>query len=187
MPAQLEAFKFAQRTGASQPAMAVALILAGLVSVVAYVYWHLAATYRIGAGTTHFQNGWYVSMGHEQYNNLASDVAGARPGSLLCGYLMVASFGASIALLALRERFVWFPLHPLGYAMAQAWSTQYIWLCFLIGWLAKVALLHYYGARGHRVIVPVAYGLILGDCVVGSAWTFIGIMVGHSIYQPWAW
>ena len=34
---------------------------------------------------------------------------------------------------------------------------------------------------------PVAYGLILGDCVVGSFWAFVGLFVGHSIYQPWAW
>ena len=72
-------------------------------------------------------------------------------------------------------------------ASAQAWSTEHIWLCFLIGWLVKTLLLHYYGARGHRILIPVAYGLILGDCVVGSFWAFVGLFVGHSIYQPWAW
>lgn len=187
MPHQMEGLKLAERTGGSGRGMLLGLLAVAPVCSVALFVCLLAVGYKLGAGSTRLQSTWFVAIGDEQFNNLSSWLTGAsRPNPAAAGF-MGASFVGSVMLLMVRDRFPWFPLHPVGYAMASTWSMQYLWLCFVIGWLAKLAVVHYYGARGYRLLVPLAYGLILGDCVVGAVWALIGGAMGRPIFQPSSW
>lgn len=44
-----------------------------------------------------------------------------------------------------------------------------------LAWLIKLPLIRYGGLPMYRRLLPLFFGLIVGDCVVGCAWTIIGL------------
>ena len=54
---------------------------------------------------------------------------------------------------------------------------------FLVGWLCKVVSLRYGGIRAYRAALPFFIGLILGDYVIASIWTLIGVATGVTMYR----
>lgn len=66
-----------------------------------------------------------------------------------------------------RIRFTWWPLHPILFL---TWATEPQWrLCgaFLVGWVIKVLVTKYGGARTYQTLKPLMIGLIVGE-VMGS-------------------
>jgi hypothetical protein len=55
----------------------------------------------------------------------------------------------------------------------------------LIAWFLKLMLLRYGGLRTYRAAVPLFLGLIIGECVMGSLWTIIGIALHTQTYAFW--
>ena len=79
----------------------------------------------------------------------------------------------------------WFPLHPVGFALAGNWTMDRMWLCVLIAWSVKLVLLKYGGAKAYKPAVPFFVGLILGDFVVGGFWNLYGILMQTQVYRFW--
>ena len=98
---------------------------------------------------------------------------------------MGAGYLFTVMLMALRMRFYWWPFHPVGYAVSSSWSLNIIWLPLLIAWIVKLLLLRYGGLKLYRDSLPFFLGLILGEFVVGSLWTIIGIVLGIPSYGFW--
>ncbi len=73
-------------------------------------------------------------------------------------------------LAVMRARFLWWPLHPLGFPFAIMPAMQKMWLSIAIGWLAKTIILRYGGAVLFRKLKPVFFGLILGQFVTAGLW-----------------
>ncbi len=96
-----------------------------------------------------------------------------------------AVFGGAtvIGLSAARQMFNWWPLHPLGYAVAMTNSMEYMWCPFLIAWGAKSITLRYGGIRAYRAALPFFLGLILGDYVVPTLWGIFGAMSKTQQYM----
>lgn len=81
--------------------------------------------------------------------------------SMVLGFLLVLGFSAA------RIRFTWWPLHPILFL---TWATEPQWrLCgaFLVGWLIKVIITKYGGARVYQRLKPLMIGLIAGE-VLGA-------------------
>jgi len=78
--------------------------------------------------------------------------------------------GITVLLVAMRQRFLWWPFHPLGYVAWLGWPIQRYWLSFLIGWLVKVIVVRSLGHKGFRLLRPGAFGLILGICFILTFW-----------------
>jgi hypothetical protein len=107
-------------------------------------------------------------------NPLHPDVRGM--GAIAFGFLMTT------ALILLRSYFVWWPLHPVGYAIANTNTMTSTWLPFFIAWLTKLLILRYGGARLYRQSVPFFLGLIAGDLLGGGLTTAIGAFTGINVY-----
>ncbi len=60
-----------------------------------------------------------------------------------------------------------------------------LWMCMFIAWLIKLVILRYGGLRSYRKAVPLFLGIILGECVMGSVWTIIGIALNTQTYAFW--
>lgn len=73
-------------------------------------------------------------------------------------------------LVAMRRRFVWWPLHPLGYIAWLGWPIDRYWMSIFIGWLCKVVVVRVGGYRAFQRLRPIAFGLILGVSVVLTFW-----------------
>jgi hypothetical protein len=76
-------------------------------------------------------------------------------------------------LFALRRRFVWWPLHPLGFVTWLSWPIERYWSSIFIGWLIKTTVVRLWGYGGFRRLRPVAFGLILGMNVIFTIWLVI--------------
>ena len=50
----------------------------------------------------------------------------------------------------LRARFLWWPLHPLGYATVQSWGMANLWCCLFVAWACKAVILRYSGCNAYR-------------------------------------
>jgi hypothetical protein len=83
----------------------------------------------------------------------------------------------------MRQQFPWWPIHPLGYALALTNSMEYMWCPFFIAWLAKWITLRYGGIRAYRAALPFFLGLILGDYIVPTLWGIFGMITDGQQYM----
>jgi hypothetical protein len=90
-------------------------------------------------------------------------------------------------LLILRARLLWWNLHPLGYAFADDYSMQWLWASLMLSWLIKKNVLKYGGVRLYRQTIPLFIGLILGEFVIGSVWSLIGVILNIPTYAFKYW
>ena len=85
----------------------------------------------------------------------------------------------------LRMRLLWWPLHPLGYAMANSWAMHNFWSCLFIAFVAKWIILRFIGLGSYRKALPFFLGLAFGDFMLGSVWSLVGITLGIRTYEFW--
>jgi hypothetical protein len=123
-------------------------------------------------------SGYPGSQGYWSYSNLAAALSqpsgtdrnglwGMAAGALLCWTTAI-----------LRARFLWFPLHPVGFMSAHSWGMHLNWFPFLLGWAAKVAFVRYGGLTGYHRALPFFIGLLLGAMLNAGLWGLIAWIVG---------
>jgi len=85
------------------------------------------------------------------------------------------AFGAGLAALCqwLCQVSPRWPLHPVALLFAGNWYAHRVWISVFLGWLAKVLLLRYGGARTHRTAGPFFMGLIIGEMGAMAFWTSV--------------
>lgn len=77
----------------------------------------------------------------------------------------------------MRQRFWWWPFHPIGCLASNTWAAKWNWMPFFVGWLAKTLVIRYGGLRLYRKTVPMAIGLIGGDLLSQFVWGLIQAVV----------
>jgi hypothetical protein len=173
--------RFPQRwiTAAVGGGLALGLCLGG--------YLYLTACYHHGAllldgGSGH--GGYRISLATQQYEQAMRTLAtptDPRPDRIvqtLLGAGVVAAFGL------LRQRLLWFPLHPMGFAMASAYG-YHLWAPFLAAWLAKTLILHLGGHTMYRRLIPFLLGFALGRYLfTGILWGFLGL-IGSPVTESY--
>ncbi len=79
-------------------------------------------------------------------------------------------------LVYMRQRFTWWPFHPLGYVTWLGWPTHRYWFSVAIGWAWKVVTVRFFGFKAFGVMRPLAFGLVTGLCFILSVWLFIHLV-----------
>lgn len=182
MPVQVEAMKMAHAARVKQRAMMVVLLLAIVVGIAVGFWACLAVWYEFGAGTAKVEP-WRTWMGRAPFervtNYLHNPTRTDVPG------MMAMAFGAGVTFLLsfLRTKFIWFPLHPAGYVLANTGTLYWLWCPFLIAWLCKVIITKYGGIKGYRAALPFFLGLVLGDYIISSLWALAGSILGIRMYR----
>ena len=77
-----------------------------------------------------------------------------------------------------RHRFVWWPVHPLGFATGTFYVMKFVWFSVFVAWLVKTIILKYGGASLYRRARPFFLGLILGQISVAGLWLVIDYFTG---------
>ena len=80
----------------------------------------------------------------------------------------------------MRQTFVWWPLHPLGYTMLSSWATFKLWFSIFLGWGMKFAIVKYGGLKAYRQARPVFLGLVIGEMTCAGLWAILGMITGIS-------
>jgi hypothetical protein len=181
MPNQLESFKMAESARLSNRKLLVAIVLALFVGILATYWSNLDVTYREGgnSGAVGFKD-W---LGWESFNRLQRWMVNPSLTDLPSVAFMSVGLVITFVLMIMRMRFVWWPFHPAGYALAISFAMDYFWFAFFISWLIKFILLRVGGLGTHRRAIPFFLGLILGDYVTGSIWAIVGPIAGFRNYK----
>ena len=86
----------------------------------------------------------------------------------------------------MRALFLWWPLHPVGYAVAGSYGMSFLWSCMLASWVLKYLILRHGGLKRYRQATPLFLGLILGEFSLTGIWAITGIALDlPQLYQFW--
>jgi len=182
MPHQLEAFKTAERTGASTRRLFWAMMVSLIVGVIV-TFWVFPYTlYKYGAATA----GELLGAGWQAYDSLSGWLQYPRPPEYFKSGIIGVSFLFSIAMAWMRMRFLWFPFHPGGYILGVSSGTiDVYWFALFVCWAIKLIVLRHGGVKTYRKVLPFFMGLVIGDFVVGCYWGLLSIIIGTPLYTTW--
>jgi len=173
MPHQLEGFKMSERLGMKNSTLIIAMIIAALIGSLASFGSHLGFYYR-------YPN--YIIWGRGPYNRLGQWLSNPMTRDMTAINQMSFGFLFTIALMVMSRRYLWWPFHPVGYAVGSGWAIGWMWFSVFISWLAKRVILGYGGSRAYRGAIPLFLGLILGQFFMGSLWSVIGLILNKNMY-----
>jgi len=179
MPVALENLKLASRADMDTRRLWKVIVLATFVGVAVTFWAFLDTNYRWGGvgawrGVTAFNV-------VERWTTL--------PSGTDVRFLVTTGIGAAVTLAntILRLRFLWWPLHPLGYLLAGYYHWDRLWFPFFIAWAAKLTILRAGGIRGYRKALPFFLGMVLGEFVLGSLWGIVGLVTSTRVYAFRDW
>jgi hypothetical protein len=181
MPHMLEGFAMARRQGFRDRAVTVAVIVGGIVGTYATfaALGHFGYSYggeaKMAGHATWF--GWEAFNRLRGWLNNPTSPNGAAFGGVTAG-LLFAAFLHQMTL-----RYIWWPLHPLGFAIAGSYSMATMWCPMLIAWTCKMTLLRFGGQSWYVRVLPLFVGLLLGDYLFGCSWPILGWALGRSMYS----
>ncbi len=81
-------------------------------------------------------------------------------------------------LMFMRNRFLWWSLHPIGFAIGSNRWVTYLWFSIFLAWLLKSMILRYGGPKIYKNSIPFFLGLILGQYTCAGTWFIIDCITG---------
>lgn len=179
MPNQLEGFKLAEKGGIKSRQL---LWLMWVSSVIGLIIGFVAFLH---AGYLHGSLGTW--RGQEAFNDLQRWLT--FPSETDWRHLSFFGFGIVLTLgtLMMRLRFLWWQLHPLAYPLAGNWNFGRLWFPVFLAWVIKSILVRHGGIGAYRKALPLFFGAILGEFVMGSVWAILGLSSGQRMYSFKHW
>ncbi|MBI3948207.1 MAG: hypothetical protein HY321_19980, partial [Armatimonadetes bacterium] len=180
MPHQMDALKMAGQVRLRQRQLVLALLIAVALGFSVAFWSGLAVWYRYGAAAK--CGAWRTLMGRQPWAMLQTSLNDPTPTDWPGLAAVAVGAGITLGLTLLRVRFLRWPLHPVGYALANTGTMAQMWTPFFLTWVAKTAILHYGGMKLYRRALPLFLGLIFGDFLNGALSTTLGIFTGIAAY-----
>ena len=147
------------------------LAAAMLISLLLSTWYTLRLAYAHGAVNLHSQ---YFSTFAAEPSKFSAQQLLHPTGPDAIGWLWTGG-GALLmsALIGARNRWAWWPLHPLGFAASMGWVMDHIWCSIFLAWLVKTLVLRFGGAASYHKTVPFFIGLALGQIVTAGVWLIV--------------
>ena len=182
MPFQLEGMKLAAMAKFRSAKLLIPILAATLVGSFSCFWAYLHLSYKMGmAGRIPDVHGW------EAYGQLERWLTYPTEPDYQSMLFIGLGFLTAIALTIMRGAFLWWPFHPAGYALSNAWGANVTWFPLFISWVIKSLILRYGGLKIDRKAAPLFMGLILGDFLTGCIWSIIGTLFRIPTYSFWVY
>lgn len=163
--------KIAGQMGMRQRSLALPLILAVVVAFVVAAYFFLNFNYAFGNINLY---GYPNGNARNIFGIARTHIMGnARPPDATAYGGFAVGLAATTAMVWLRTHVAWFPLHPLGYAVAPTWSMYVFWFPFFIAWIIKALLARWGSIHLYRRFAPFMLGMILGEFTTAVFWAIM--------------
>ena len=137
----------------------------------AHLYFNYTHSQTLGTNPTSPINPWganrlyaAVDLLREQINGQWNQPAYNRPAHMAFGAAMAG--GLQYASLTMPK----WPLHPVGLLLSYNWFGHTVWMSVAAGWLLRVVLILFGGARLYRRLRPLFVGLIIGEVMAAIVW-----------------
>ncbi len=182
MPHQLEGFKIAERRGFSSRSVFWLLLFATLLGILSAFAIFPHVLYRYGAEA---RAGGMKAVGWDTYNRLSSWLQHPRPPDWIANGFLFGGLLLTFVLTFLRHKFLWWPFHPAGYALANGFGIDDYWFTMFFASSIKWVILRQGGARTYRRSLPFFFGLIVGDYILACGWALLGVILNRPMYTIW--
>ncbi len=181
LPSFVQSFKLAHDRGIN--ARALITLIFGVIIVSMLI--GLQMNVRLGYENSGLSlQGWLRTSGPQTAGNNAHIFSQSAPDVSWTNWLWLGLGGLIIGGITLaRSRFLWFPLHPLGYLMCQTYPIHTLWFSILIGWACKVLITRFGGHETYRKTTPAFLGLALGDVAMMLVWIVVDGWQGRHGHQ----
>jgi hypothetical protein len=185
MTYQIEGLKLSSDAKMNNRHMANLMLLAVIVGIVVTMWAMIGAHYQWGGitlGTARgVSGGYHVSITLRELREVSSIIDGNhldkdwnRNGYTIGALLL------TLVLVAIRVRFLRFPLHPLGYVMTTPYGYAY-WGPFFASWAMKWVILRLGGMRLYNALVPLFIGLVLGQIFsISIVWQITSLFMNEE-------
>ena len=180
MPIQLESFKMAERTNMSYRKLAGLLMFFAFFSLVICLLIMLQGYYKMGA--SNLPSNITAGLGGEVYNSMDASLRNGTIADWNGIWAVIIGFVGCIALSIAKIQIPGFPLNPVAYAMMSTYSTHLLWSSVFISWACKVSILKFGGLRTFTKALPFFLGLIIGDCIAGTFWSIVSMIIKTPTY-----
>lgn len=176
MPFELEALKISDEYKVKGRHLTIAIFIGVILYIGVSSFSSLNVYYKYGANAC---GQWRVESGRWAFDELERWISSPRSASPQALFFIGTGALFYVFLSFMRLKFLWWPFHPIGYAVANTFTMQYLWSPFFFGWLAKVIALKSGGIKSYRNFVPFFLGLIMGETVGNGFWvTILGEIFG---------
>jgi len=156
------------------------LLFAGIMTAVTISYifsaWtHIHSGYRIGAlnASTSGAGPWFFgeAMSRLVANLVIPNMLTPITKEIILSRYLFTAIGSLImgALMFLHSKFLWWPLHYIGFPIAETLPLRSWWFAIFLAWLIKGLILRFGGHNIYKKSVPFFLGLILSNTV----WTIV--------------
>jgi hypothetical protein len=175
---QLEGFRMAAGGRMERRRLAIALALVPPLTILAYFWASIHVCYRVGLAST---IGYYPYL-HVPYLNVASMNDAIRYPTGMDGSVslsMGVGMVITLALMWLKLRFQWWPLHPVAFPIAMA--IEALIPVIFVTWLIKAVLMRYGGLRAHRTALPFFLGLLVGGAAESVLRRCLSLLLGINL------
>ena len=137
----------------------------------------------------------YVAYDHGGVNlhNFFMTGLAVRPFNDLKPYFIEATYpdlrgfvftgiGAAVEafLIAAQHRLHWWPLHPLGFIVANGWLTHSLWFSVFLAWFFKFIIMKYGGMTLYLAARPFFIGIVLGHATTAGLWLTVNWLYGSG-------
>ncbi len=140
----------------------------------------LAVYYKYGINT--LPDDWALETARRVHENAAQLLS--HPEEYKQWSMTFCIIGAAVMgfLVLGYHRYIWWPLHPIGYLTAYTSAMQVLWFGFFIGWLCNTLVLRYGGVKHFKEVRGLFFGLIVGDMVMALIWLVVGFFAPISYH-----
>jgi hypothetical protein len=168
MPFIMQAYKIGSESKVNPRFIAGGIVAGIFLSVLISHVASLYVIYHSGIGKL---AQWPRNVGQNSLNSLAGFLN--NPQAMNAERYQALGIGGAgmIFLVLMRQRFLWWPFHPLGFIAWMGWPTERYWLSIFLGWLIKIFVLRFGGYKVFNTLRPFFFGLTLGICFILTFWT----------------
>ncbi len=175
MASTANALKFADEGKLSKRSLLLPIVLAIAITFVSSSWMILKFAYTYsGINVRNFVRwlDWEVTVADKLLNPTTLDIVLQR-------WLFIGiGGGVMLFLMVMGIRFPWWPLHYIGFPIADTWTMAHVWFTVFVAWLVKTVILKYWGIRGYRAAMPFFFGLVLGQIFGGGVWALVDWITG---------